>query len=297
MNKKTIRLAAGYLIAIVMVFTLFTLASYANTFSNQYANFLLKFVSLFACGLLLRQYFTKGQAIVSAFLYISFLLFVHTPFEAYRFYITLPAYSFSSLGFVLGYFFNKISTVKRVAFLAATVAWAWLNAAVIYPSFMLQKMDMPGTALPANKTTISNIFSNVSLMKDDADFTLAATGNKVYLVDFFFNNCRPCRAKEPYVLALEKAVNDSNFQVLYIESGKLDSYEVYKQNYERLHGKVLYDKGNKLIDSLKIEGFPFEIIIDKKGVVRHISNGFGNDDLGNKYVQQTKEKIQKLLHE
>jgi thiol-disulfide isomerase/thioredoxin len=297
MTKNLIKLGFGYLIAIVMVLVFFTSASYGNTFRNLYGNMLIKFVSFFACSLLLRQYFTKGQAIAGTLLYIGLFLYVLTPYNAYRLNINLPAYCFCCFGFVLGYFFRSIGVFKKIAFIGLVTAFAYFNTAFIYPRFVLNRISNKDFALKSNMP-IKTLFSNVSLIKGDTNFIMPATGNTVYLIDFFFNNCAPCRAKEPYVLQVEKAVNDTNFEVLYIESGKYDTYEVYKKNYGRLLGKVLYDKGNQLSDSLKIDGYPFEIILDKKGIVRYVSAGFDNSTgVPEKYVQQTKEKIQQLLYE
>jgi thiol-disulfide isomerase/thioredoxin len=297
MEKTEIKLGLGYALAIAMVFAFFTLASYGNTFSNQYYNFALKLLSSAACGFLLKKFFTGGQVLVSVLLFIGLLLFVFWPYNAYRININIPAYSFCCLGFAAGYYFKQLKPVIAVPFLLVCSGWAWLNAAHIYPNFMLGRIN----EYKANINTdaeVAGIFSNIKLQKGDSAVILPAGDGKVYLVDFFFNNCPPCRAKEPYVQQIAKEISNPSFEVLYIESGKYDQYATYRRNYERLGGKVLYDMQNTLSDSLGINSYPFELIIDKKGKVRYISEGFAaNKQTGELYVTQTKEKIQKLLNE
>ncbi len=297
MNKTRQKLVTGYIVALVMVLGFFTLASYANTFHNNYYNFGLKFISFFICGMLLRKYFTKEQAILGALLYIGLLLSLLIPFTIYRLYITLPAYSFCCVGFAAGYFFRQLKPLMTVAVVLVCGGWAWVNAAHIYPNFMEARWYEEKKTFKTD-APVTGLFGSVTLQKGDSAVNLPAGGGKVYLIDFFFNNCPPCRAKEPYLQQIAKEISNQNFEVLYVESGKLDSYNTYRRNYERLGGKVLYDTHNTLIDSLKIEGYPFELIIDKKGKVRHINKGFdANTQVGSLYVTNTKGKIQKLLDE
>lgn len=121
---------------------------------------------------------------------------------------------------------------------------------------------------------------------------------KVYLVEFYFRSCPPCVMKERALKKLRKKISDTSFQIIYIQNGGIDDFEIYQLTCRESgnEGNRYYDVKGSLASTMKIEGFPFELIIDKKKIIRKVSVGF-DSDFENLYLKNEKSFISILLDE
>src|SRR5690606_32134032 len=114
---------------------------------------------------------------------------------------------------------------------------------------------------------------------------------KVYLIEFYFKNCSPCILKEPVLEKLKVNLDSNFFSVIYVQNGAIDSYETFLETCkEKGSTNRLYDISGELSNRLNIEGYPSEIIVDKNGMIRYSSTGFGND-LAKYYLSKTTHRI------
>jgi peroxiredoxin len=107
--------------------------------------------------------------------------------------------------------------------------------------------------------------------------TLNQLKGKVVVINFWFESCAPCLAELP---ALNKLVEEFQQQdVVFIAFGKDPEIRISKFlaekkfNYKVVSGK--YDLAN---DFCVIAGWPMNMIIDKKGIVRYIKAGGYTDE-------------------
>jgi thiol-disulfide isomerase/thioredoxin len=111
---------------------------------------------------------------------------------------------------------------------------------------------------------------------------------KVVMLDFWATWCGPCRMTMPLMESLQKEYADS--LVLLAVNVQEPREEV--RNFVRaqnLRSRVLLDEEGSIGAAYGAESIPMQILIDKKGVVRHIQIGFGPST-----AAQLRAKIQQL---
>jgi thiol-disulfide isomerase/thioredoxin len=104
--------------------------------------------------------------------------------------------------------------------------------------------------------------------------TLDQFKGKVVMLDFWATWCGPCRMTMPLMESLQKEYADS--LVLLAVNVQEPREEV--RNFVRaqnLHSRVLLDEEGSIGAAYGAESIPMQVLIDKKGVVRHIQVGFG----------------------
>ena len=107
--------------------------------------------------------------------------------------------------------------------------------------------------------------------------------NKVVIIDFWATWCGPCIKSFP---GMQKMVNkykdDPEVKFVFIdtwedgtnkEKGASDFMTANKYTFH-----VLMDNDNKVVESFKVSGIPTKFVVDKKGVTRFKSVGFGGSD-------------------
>lgn len=117
----------------------------------------------------------------------------------------------------------------------------------------------------------------------------------VYLVNFSFRNCLPCRHKKHALKILAKQFKHSPFKIIQIHSFG-EPMEIFREDYYFDYTEPYHDSLNHLANTLKIYGAPTEIIYNKNGKAVRRLNGY-DSEAESTYIEKTAELIQKLIHE
>ncbi len=110
--------------------------------------------------------------------------------------------------------------------------------------------------------------------------TPASMKGKVYLIDFWATWCGPCKAAMPTLQKLHNKYRSKGFSVIganILESGadKANIAGKFKQaaKYTYTFTKQT-PEAEKFAETLKVQGIPTFLLVDKKGVIRHVEVGF-----------------------
>ncbi len=98
---------------------------------------------------------------------------------------------------------------------------------------------------------------------------LSSLKGKVVFVNFWATWCKPCRDEMPSMVALDKAMADKPFQMLFIVFN--DDIDMAKSFAQRLGATfpVLSNPGQELTEAYMITGVPETFLIDADGILRH----------------------------
>ncbi len=106
-------------------------------------------------------------------------------------------------------------------------------------------------------------------------------GKQPVLLEFFATWCHFCQAIHPKVVALRKAIPESQLAILAIDVGSGDSLDKVKR-FEKDSPSpfpVLYDDGSKVTRTYGIEGIPHIVLIDKQGTIKYQGSELPSDPL------------------
>jgi thiol-disulfide isomerase/thioredoxin len=193
--------------------------------------------------------------------------------------------SFCLLGVSVMVLFKKKHYKSFIAlFLVSTVYLFFIK------SYYLDQLNYNFT----DKSDLSVLIENRNFLighnKEHPTFNL----DTVYLVNFSFRNCLPCRKKKPVLKALATEFGNSPFKIIQIHS--FESMEIFREDYQFDYTKPYHDSLNYLAKTFKIYGAPTEIIFDKNGKVARRLDGY-TSDAEDSYLQNTSKLIKKLIHE
>jgi len=102
---------------------------------------------------------------------------------------------------------------------------------------------------------------------------------KVVYIDFWASWCAPCRTSFPLLENFFQAKQKEGFALVAIN---MDEEIAAAQRFLELYPAsfdILRDAEAQWADTYGVETMPTSFIIDKKGVIRHIHNGFAKDDM------------------
>jgi AhpC/TSA family len=285
------------ILVIIAGIAVYTLGSYSNVlhyFSIANAVYMILY---FISGLIINAYYNH-KLTVTLFISVTFLLLASVVFVKRGIDTQLMIYSASIFSsFVLGYSWKKWSNPKRMGLAFCLAIFYFLSIFYIYPAKTYKTISTARNDLI--NENFQNFFNNISLKNTSGhEGNSLFTKDNVYLIEFYFKNCTPCRLKEKALTQLRNEISDSSFKIIYIEDGKIDNYDTYLLACKELgsNGNRYYDVDGNLSENLKVEGYPFEVVIDKKGKIRNTLSGYGHD-ITDYYLRSQKNIIEKLLNE
>lgn len=115
---------------------------------------------------------------------------------------------------------------------------------------------------------------------------------KVIYVDFWASWCGPCRASFPVLDKLYGQHKDKGFVVVGVNQD--DRPEDARLFLARIPASfpLLADPGHRLAEAFEVKGMPSAVLIDRKGIVRHVHRGFRAGD-----EREIAARIEQLLEE
>jgi peroxiredoxin len=122
-------------------------------------------------------------------------------------------------------------------------------------------------------------FPNFTLRKlsQKTQISLKQYRGKIVVIDFWASWCEPCRQEFPVLNTLYKKYYKKGVQVMGInvDTQETDATKFLKDNPVAF--MLLHDDGNKLMEEFNLETMPRSFIVDRKGIVRFMHNGYNSD--------------------
>ncbi len=113
---------------------------------------------------------------------------------------------------------------------------------------------------------------------------------KVVLLDFWASWCGPCRKEMPFLAELYKEFEGHDFEILAvnIDKKKKNAEKFLKKLDVKIKFPVIWDKKKEIPPLYGIKTMPTTVLIDKKGNVRYIHDGF-SESLKNQFRKEVRE--------
>jgi thiol-disulfide isomerase/thioredoxin len=146
---------------------------------------------------------------------------------------------------------------------------------------------------PQQKTDISR-FNELSktFISQNGD-SLHLSLDTVYLVNFTFYACKPCREKHPSLKLLQQTFANQPFKLITIHC--VDSIDIFQKHYRNIDN-CYHNPNQKNSLKLGVSSYPYEIIFGKNGQEIRRHSGF-SIDAKEDFLAKTKSLIEELLGE
>jgi thiol-disulfide isomerase/thioredoxin len=119
---------------------------------------------------------------------------------------------------------------------------------------------------------------------DNDTIDIRSLESKVVLLDFWEMWCGACLQSLPKVHELSRTYSSKGFITIGIISSNIDAAKIYLGKKEI---SFLQVQGNTKMETLfKVNSFPRYVLIDKKGIIKHVFYGYSDD---------IEKKIRKLI--
>ncbi|MBX2949480.1 MAG: redoxin domain-containing protein [Crocinitomicaceae bacterium] len=144
------------------------------------------------------------------------------------------------------------------------------------------------------KITIEAINSTNSKLIDHNGEQLKLYVDTVYLVNFSFRNCAPCKRKKKSIEKMAVDFKNTPFKVIEIHA--FENKQIFDTDYFFNYAETYHDTDNELSKKMKVIGAPTEFIFDKNGNFVRRLNGFEQAAKAN-YEETTYLLLKNLIHE
>ena len=132
--------------------------------------------------------------------------------------------------------------------------------------------------------------------------TLQSLKGKVIVLDFWATWCTPCLASFP---AMQRVVTkykaDKDVVFLFVNTLERNKdVQSWIAGFKKEHPysfRILLDKENRVNAAYDVAGLPAKVIIDKSGIIRFTSMGFGGDSSLEKELVSMIESTKNARHE
>lgn len=121
-------------------------------------------------------------------------------------------------------------------------------------------------------------------------FSLKNFKGKVVIIDFWASWCEPCKVELPALMKLYGTYKKKGLEVLGVN---LDDSKDNAAAFLKEHKIVLpmaHDEGKKLATQVDVKAMPTSLILDRKGKIKFIHNGYNEGD-----IQKFEKEIKSLL--
>jgi thiol-disulfide isomerase/thioredoxin len=229
--------------------------------------------------------FPKRYALTGAFIFLALLLFLM--FLDHNLTFTLyNACALLFLGAATGTFVKQKKWWFSAGSFVLSLLVLW-NAHRHYSTIEVVRVA------PQQKTDVASFNEQSKTFISQNGDSLHLSLDTVYLVNFTFYACKPCREKHPSLKLLEKTFANQAFKLVTIHC--VDSFDVFQKHYRNIDN-CYHNPNQKNSLKLGVSSYPFEIIFSKNGqeIRRHC--GF-TLEAKEDYFIQTKTLIEKLLLE
>ncbi len=108
---------------------------------------------------------------------------------------------------------------------------------------------------------------------------LGGKQDKVYLVDFWATWCTPCREAIPFLQELHEKYSEKGLVVVGValDSGSEQEVRAFVENFKMTYRICVPKNGQEVMQRYRVKAFPTMYIVDKKGIVRYVEEGYGED--------------------
>ena len=121
---------------------------------------------------------------------------------------------------------------------------------------------------------------------------IPAWKGKVVYVDFWASWCGPCKSSFPVLSKWQQEFGEKGFTVIAVS---VDQTSTEMASFLKKYGNVLpavRDAEQKLVAAANVRTMPTAFLVDRKGVIRFVHNGFREKD-----VEELSGQIKALLQE
>ena len=131
---------------------------------------------------------------------------------------------------------------------------------------------------------------NLPSFQQNTPTALSQFAGKVVYLDFWASWCAPCRTSFPLLNKLHQKLQAQGFEVIAVnlDEDKAKAAQFLKDFPVTFN--ILSDPSGQWADKFGVEAMPSSYIIDKKGILQKIHQGFASSD-----IEELETKIMQLL--
>ncbi|MCZ6829187.1 MAG: TlpA disulfide reductase family protein [Gammaproteobacteria bacterium] len=181
---------------------------------------------------------------------------------------------------------------KELVFKARFPVHIATTAAQLLAVFFILALAPGVQAGPISSGQLAPAVDLPNLPVDGGHTSLASLQGKVVYLDFWASWCGPCRVSLPRLNTLRKELGEQGFEVLAINVDEFEEDALQFLQEFPVDYPVVWDNAGHSPQTFGILGMPTAFIIDRKGVVREIHQGFRKSD-----TAKIRARVVELLEE